>query len=431
MLEIEIPDELVEIAKNTKPDGTSIEDWILEWTRFGLDVSQKASSRKEAIEIGANISESAIAKFGELVQIVEGKVGIGEGQLFEEVGNQIGDYENRLEELESLTDLSEKEKGFGKMFEEMKAFVDPNNTESAIYKYTKLMEEVDNEDGLVRRAIRVELAKDGGLKEQIGKILAEMNIESGRQQIRRKSAVKGGRFEDTLVGVLEELVGSNDIMFRKTSNTIGVLPRGSGHNKKGDIRVDFGSKHVLHGNSIIIEAKDDASFFPLNPGKPEKSAEHYLDKAMENRVCSVGIWIHNKKTAVHFDRDFSIQGNTLFVVWDEDDPSTDWLLLAAIYIAIGRVRVGSDDLDEEERIAISDLIRNLKEEVDRFGRMRKFIDIVKTNVKHLDKEILVGSNSIRECLDDAKEILKMSDDDLDNPDLEFENSDSTSGSEEE
>ena len=105
MLEIEIPDELVEIAKNTKPEGISIEDWILEWTRFGLDVSQKASSRKEAIEIGANISESAIAKFGELVQIVEEKVGIGEGQLFEEVGNQIGDYENRLEELESLTDL--------------------------------------------------------------------------------------------------------------------------------------------------------------------------------------------------------------------------------------------------------------------------------------------------------------------------------------
>jgi len=88
-------------------------------------------------------------------------------------------------------------------------------------------------------------------------------------------------------------------------------------------------------------------------------------------------------------------------------------------------------LDEEERIAISDMIRNLKEEVDRFGRMRKFIDIVKTNVKHLDKEIAVGTNSITECLDDAKEILKMSDEDLDNPDLEFENSDSTAGSEEE
>ena len=431
MFEIEIPDELVDLAKNTKPEGISIEDWILEWTRFGLDVSQKASSRKEAIEIGANISESAIAKFGELVNNLEDKLGIGEGQLLEKVGIQISDYETRLEELESLTDLNEKEKGFGKLFEEMKSFVNPNNTDSAIYQYQQLLKEVDDEDGLVRRGIRAELGKDGGLKEQIGRILTEMNIESGRQQIRRKSAVKGGRFEDTLVGVLEELVGSNDIMFRKTSNTIGVLPRGSGHNKKGDIRVDFGREHVLHGNSIIIEAKDDASFFPLNPGKPEKSAEHYLDKAMENRVCSVGIWIHNKKTAGHFDRDFSVQGNTLFVVWDEDDPSTDWLLLAAIYIAMGRVRVGSDDLDEEERIAISDMIRNLKEEVDRFRRMRKFIDIVKTNVKHLDKEIAVGTNSITECLDDAKEILKMSDEDLDNPDLEFENSDSTAGSEEE
>ncbi len=431
MFEIEIPDDLVEIAKNTKPEGISIEDWILEWTRFGLDVSQKASSRKEAIEIGANISESAIAKFGELVGNLEGKVGTGEGQLLEEVGKQIGDYEKRLEELESLTDLNEKEKGFGKVFEEMLAFVDPNNTESAIYQYQQLLKEVDDENGLVRRAIRSELAKDRGLNEQIDKILTEMNIESGRQQIRRKTAVKGGSFEDTLVGVLEELVGSNEIMFRKLGKTGGALSKNSGHFTKGDIKIDFGRNHVLHGSGIVIEAKNDMSFHPVNPKRPEVSAEFYLEKAIANRECSVGIWVQNKTTAKHFDRDFSVQGNTIFVVWDEEDPGTDWLLLAAIYIAMGRVRIGSDDLDEEERFAISDLIEKLKQEVERFGRMTKWIGNVKTNVKLLDEEIAVGTIRIRECLDGANDILNMSDEEYDSPDIEFENSDSKASSEEE
>jgi hypothetical protein len=427
---IMVPAKIVELAEGTKPEGVELDAWILEWTEFGLEVSQKASSNKEALELGANISGAAIAKFEELVQIVEGSLGTGEGQLLEEVGNQISDYETRLETLETMTDLDKREAGFGKLFKEIKAFVDKDDVNSIYFKYNKMLDEVDDEKGLVRRALRAELTKDGGLKDDLGKILKEMNIESGKQQIRRKSAVKGGKFEDTLVSVLGELVGSNDIMFNKTSNTIGVLPKGVGHNKKGDIRIDFGKGHILHGNPIIIEAKDDASFFPVNPKNPEKSAEHYLDKAMENRECSVGIWIHNKKTAKHFDRDFTVQGNTIFVVWDEDDPSTDWLLLAAMYIAMGRVKIRSGDVDEEESIAISNLIRNLKDEADRFGQMRKYIDIIKTNAKHLDGEIMIGTTRISECLNDAEGVLKMTEGDSDDLDIEFEDSDSNAASEE-
>jgi hypothetical protein len=316
------------------------------------------------------------------------------------------------------------------LFKDLKEYADPNNTNSIIYKYMELLSNVDDENGLFRMAVRAELSKDGGVKEKLGSIQKELNIESGKQQIRRNTALKGGRFEDTLVSVLNELVGSNDIMFNKTSNTIGVLPKGAGHNKKGDILIRFGKQHILHGNPIIVEAKDDASFFPVNPKNPQKSAEHYLAKAMENRECSVGIWVHNKATAKHFDRDFSVQGNMLFVVWDADDPSTDWLLLAAMYIAIGRIRISSDDLDEEERIAISNLVTNLKDEVDRFGRMGKFIDIIKTNAKHLDKEIVVGAKRISEILDDAEELMKNAKGDFEDPDLEFEDSDATAAGEE-
>ena len=409
---IKIPAEIVELAESTKPEDVELEVWILEWTKFGLEVSGMASSTKAAVDIQSDLVDAAARGFSSLVDAETVAFG------------------DRLKALEDLTDVNDQKDGFGRLFKDLKDYVDPDNVNSTIFKYNELLGKVDDEKGLFRMAIKAELNKEGGLKEQLGKILQEMNIESGKQQIRRKSAIKGGRFEDTLVSVLTELVGSNDISFRKTSNTIGVLPKGEGHNKKGDIRIDFGVGHVLHGNSIIIEAKDDASIFPENPKNHDKSALHYLDKAMENRESSVGIWIHNKPTAGHFDRDFWVQGNMIFVVWDEEDPSTDWLLLAAIYIAIGRVKISSDDVEETERIAISNVISKLKEESDRFSQMRKFIDIVKTNVKHLDNEITVGTTSISECVKDAKKALKKLDGDPDDSDLEFEDSDSKAGGEE-
>ena len=55
IMNIEIPEELVILANSTKPEDIPLDEWILEWTKFGLEVSQMASSRKEALDIQANI----------------------------------------------------------------------------------------------------------------------------------------------------------------------------------------------------------------------------------------------------------------------------------------------------------------------------------------------------------------------------------------
>ena len=113
-LNIEIPEELVILANSTKPDDISLEEWILEWTRFGLEVSQKASSRKEALEIGANIQKAAVLKFAELVD--EETVAFGA----------------RLTALEDLTDVKDQEAGFGKLFKDLNDFINPKYSGSAL-----------------------------------------------------------------------------------------------------------------------------------------------------------------------------------------------------------------------------------------------------------------------------------------------------------
>ena len=59
-MNITIPENLVEIAKTTIPENYSLGDWIIIWTEFGLEVSQKASSRKEAVNIASHLKEAAI-----------------------------------------------------------------------------------------------------------------------------------------------------------------------------------------------------------------------------------------------------------------------------------------------------------------------------------------------------------------------------------
>ena len=66
---------------------------------------------------------------------------------------------------------------FGKLFGDIEKYVDPENTKSAIYQYNQMLLNVDSEDGLFRKAIRKELAKDGGVSKLLGDILLKLGLD--------------------------------------------------------------------------------------------------------------------------------------------------------------------------------------------------------------------------------------------------------------
>ena len=92
----------------------------------------------------ANIEEAAVLKFADLVD--------EETQAFAE----------RLGALEQLTDVNDQQAGFGKVLKELKDFVNPKHTDSVLFKYKQSLEQVTDENGLFRKAVRLELAKEGG-----------------------------------------------------------------------------------------------------------------------------------------------------------------------------------------------------------------------------------------------------------------------------
>jgi hypothetical protein len=411
ILEVEIPAELVILANSTKPEGVELEDWILEWTKFGLKVSELASMRKEALDIGANIEKAAVRKFAELVD------------------EETVAFEVRLKALEDLTDVEKKKAGFGKLFEDMRAFVNPEDTKSAIFTFNTMLKEVDDEKGLIRKAIRKELTKDGGVTGTLNEIREKLGLDEKEKEVSRKSTLKGDKIEDTLLLNLENIFPGNDLTFNKLTSTTGAI-KGS---KKGDVILQFGTDHALHGCPIIYEMKSDDAFF-LEGSNPDTSATDYLTIAMRNRECKVGIFVMDKATANEdkgWRRRLTVAGDKIFVVWDPDDPSSDWLLTTATYIAIGRNKPLENVIDPEEREAIRVVTMELEAEANRYVRMRTYIERVKTNAENISEEIRIGDDAIKRCIDAAKTTLKVLEmDSTELTDIEFEDVDTESGGEE-
>jgi len=407
-LNIEIPEELVILANSTKPDDISLEEWILEWTRFGLEVSQKASSRKEALEIGANIQEAAVAKFAELVQ------------------NEVDTFEERMGVLEELTDVTKKEAGFGKLFKELENYVDPENMGSSIYQYNQSLVNVAHEDGLFRKAVRFELAKEGGITGLLKEIRDKLLLDEKEKEIFRKSTLKGDKIEDTLLLNLENLFPGNDLTFNKLTNTTGAIKQ----SKKGDVILRFGTDHALHGCPIIYEMKSEETFF-LEGQNPEKSATDYLAIAMKNRECKVGIFVMDKAAAKEengWKRSLTVAGDKIFVVWDPDDPSSDWLLTTATYIAIGRNKPPENVIDPEQREAIRKVTKELEAEATRYGKMSTQIGKIQTNADELSEQIRIGEDGIKRCIKHAQTTLKVLEmDSTELTDIELEDVDNESG----
>lgn len=386
-MNITIPENLVEIAKTTIPENYSLEDWIIIWTEFGLEVSQKASSRKEAVNIASHLKEAAIKEFGNIVD------------------TETREFKERLEEIEALTDLNKKEEGFGKLFGDIEKYVDPENTKSAIYQYNQMLLNVDSEDGLFRKAIRKELAKDGGVSKLLGDILLKLGLDEKEKEVSRKSTLKGDKIEDTLLLNLENLFPGNDLTFNKLTNTTGELK----NSKKGDIILRFGPDHALHGCPIIYEMKSDDSFFLTSDNK-KTSATHYLTEAMKNRGCKVGIFVMDKGTAMHnkgWKRTLTIMGDKIFIIWDPEDPNTDWLLTVATYIAIGRNKPPENMINPKDRDAITNVTSELEAEAERYSKMKVSIDNIQRDADKLSDNIRIGADGIQRCIKHAEKTLKI------------------------
>jgi hypothetical protein len=154
---------------------------------------------------------------------------------------------------------------------------------------------------------------------EVESILRDMTV---RKEAEDRGTIHGAVFEDAVTAYVLKNASETSDIGRHTGSTTGIIK----NCKVGDCVVELGPDSPFAGESIVIEAKEDASY-------DLKRALEEIDKGRRNRGADVGIFVFSKKTAPRHLGSLARHGRDITVVWDAEDPATDVCFDAALTLA--------------------------------------------------------------------------------------------------
>lgn len=217
-------------------------------------------------------------------------------QSIEDLGDEFDKYFK--EDGEFVTELNmNKKKMVEELNEELKNFIDPKNSESALSKLTEILE---TEEGKVLNAFEKALNPENSesqifqlknklekkiteevktLSDDIEKILHELKIDKATKDIKEKSTAKGATHEDNVQQALSE-IAVGDVVER-TGEIVGLVPK----SKVGDHVVKLNSNIKVGDLKIVFESKS------ANTYNSSSAIIKELDTAIKNRDADFGIFV--------------------------------------------------------------------------------------------------------------------------------------------
>ena len=217
-------------------------------------------------------------------------------QSIEDLGDEFDKYFK--EDGEFVTELNmNKKKMVEELNEELKNFIDPKNSESALSKLTEILE---TEEGKVLNAFEKALNPENSesqifqlknklekkiteevktLSDDIEKILQELKIDKATKDLKEKSTAKGATHEDYVQQALSE-IAVGDVVER-TGEIVGLLPK----SKVGDHVVKLNSNNKFGDLKIVFESKS------ANTYNSSSAIIKELDTAIKNRDADFGIFV--------------------------------------------------------------------------------------------------------------------------------------------
>ena len=217
-------------------------------------------------------------------------------QSIEDLGDEFDKYFK--EDGEFVTELNmNKKKMVEELSEELKNFIDPKNSESALSKLTEILE---TEEGKVLNAFEKALNPENSesqifqlknklekkiteevktLSDDIEKILQELKIDKATKDLKEKSTAKGATHEDYVQQALSE-IAVGDVVER-TGEIVGLLPK----SKVGDHVVKLNSNNKFGDLKIVFESKS------ANTYNSSSAIIKELDTAIKNRDADFGIFV--------------------------------------------------------------------------------------------------------------------------------------------
>ncbi|MCA9552678.1 MAG: hypothetical protein KC933_21775 [Myxococcales bacterium] len=222
---------------------------------------------------------------------------------------------------------------------------------------------------------------------------ALVRIETKRTQDLRTT--RGGLvFEDAVLAFVRSATQGGPCVFDATGTTAGM-----GRSKKGDAVVRFTEESAFAGAGVVFEAKRDASY-------SVQRALDELDAARKNRDAAAGVFVMARSHASDVFPRFARYGSNVLVVWDEEDPSTDAYLHAAVLLGVGLVTRTKTVGDEGDITALREIEKRIEDELARLEKMEKHSENIRKNVDGISDEIRKAQKKLDVLLRNARSTLK-------------------------
>lgn len=238
----------------------------------------------------------------------------------------------------------------------VRQILDPNNKESPLYK--------------VKDEIMATITTT------IGQLKTDLKIKEAVKETEERTPLKGIKFQDEVFPLLADIVKHipGDLLRNVTSESGFRL-----NSKKGDFVAEIGDSGV----KLTIEAKD--SSFRL------KEIEREMNEALENRDALYGIFLSKYLEDLEPSVGYFNEYHERYLVIAITDRSNDEINKNLLEIAYkwGRLRVlqSKEEKDAFKAVDISEGLREIKNQIDKFRNVRKYATNIDGALKNIRDEV--------------------------------------------
>lgn len=206
-------------------------------------------------------------------------------------------------------------------------------------------------------------------------VLEQLTTIATNRRQEATSPKHGLAFERSLRDELIRQRQSSDDIVEHTGNTTGRIRAC----KKGDFVLTLGGDHAAAGARIVFEAKE-------SKGYALKTALDEIEKARDNRVAGIGVFVYSVRTAPAGVAPVKRYGQDVVVTWHPDAPETAANLAAGIAIAEAlSVRTAASGTSEADIVAIETAIIAIEKYCEGLEEITKSAESVRKSASKIIK----------------------------------------------
>ncbi len=276
--------------------------------------------------------------------------------------------------------------------QEVLAAVNPDRPGSPLEVLKSSLTKLLKEQGAEQASLaKLQQERQVAFEKEIRETLARLETRRASEE---KSPRGGMDFEDAVVAFLVAATEGAPCVLEATGSTAGT-----GRCKKGDAVLTFGGESAFAGAAVVFEAKRDASF-------TVQRALDALDAARKNRGAGVGVFVMARSHAGDAFPRFARHGNNVLVTWDDQDPSTDPCLHAAVLLGMALVSRSRASGDAGDIAALKDIETRIEGELSRLERMERNNDAIRKNSDGIGDEVRKAKRALDVLLEQGRSVLR-------------------------